>query len=248
MIADVGRTVCSISAPDGDIFYFFNAEIENKATINYFEKNSDNVKYKLVYSDMEKKKKYRALHYSKYYPNSTEGKIPRVVPFSPFVSTSDDLQVISPLYEVITPSLGNLPGRSGINIVFWTNLSENKNTLRKSSSGAFIYDSTKILRFENDKLEEVELDNYSIKLLCSAQITWERLQAIGGSYNDTKSHLTPVVKEVFVLTVQEGNIAIDFSGGGGRGMWRHNHSDNNNGGFAYAVFAPGTSLQPVNWK
>ena len=121
--------------------------------------------------------------------------------------------------------------------------------MKKDSLGVYEYDSSKILRFENDQLEEVDLDNYSIKLLCSAQITWERLKTVGGTVNDSKALVTPIIRQVFILMVQEGNIAIDFSGGGtGGGMRRHNHADNNNAGFAYAVFAPGTSLQPINWK
>jgi len=249
MIADVGRTACTLSAPNGDVYAFFNAEIENKATINYYEKHIAKSKYRIEFSEIEKKKKYRALHYARYLPNGILEATPRVVPFVYYDAAGDTTQIISPLYEVITPTLGNLPGRPGVNLIFWTNLSEKNNTLKKDSLGAFEYDRTKILKFENDKLEEVDLDNYSIKLLCSAQVTWERLRTVGGSANDAKQFVTPVVQQVYVLMVQEGNIAIDFSGGGtGVGMRRHNHADNNNGGFAYAVFAPGTSLQPINWK
>lgn len=249
MIADVGRTACTLSAPNGDIYAFFNAEIENKATINYYEKHIAKSKYRIEFSEIEKKRKYRALHYARYLPNGILEATPRLVPFVYYDEAGDTTQIISPLYEVITPTLGNLPGRPGMNIIFWTNLSEKNNTLKKDSLGAFEYDRTKILKFENDKLEEVDLDNYSIKLLCSAQVTWERLRTVGGSANDAKQFVTPVVQQVYVLMVQEGNIAIDFSGGGtGVGMRRHNHADNNNGGFAYAVFAPGTSLQPINWK
>ena len=249
MIADVGRTACTLSAPNGDIYAFFNAEIENKATINYYEKHIAKSKYRIEFSEIEKKKKYRALHYARYLPNGILEATPRLVPFVYYDEAGDTTQIISPLYEVITPTLGNLPGRPGMNIIFWTNLSEKNNTLKKDSLGTFEYDRTKILKFENDKLEEVDLDNYSIKLLCSAQVTWERLRTVGGSANDAKQFVTPVVQQVYVLMVQEGNIAIDFSGGGtGVGMRRHNHADNNNGGFAYAVFAPGTSLQPINWK
>lgn len=249
MIADIGRTACTLSAPNGDVYAFFNAEIENKSTINYYEKVISRARYRIEFSEVEKKKKYRALHYARYLPNGILETSPRLVPFVDYDAAGDATQVISPLYEVITPTLGNLPGRPGFNLIFWTNLSEKTNTLKKDSLGVYEYDSSKILRFENDQLEEVDLDNYSIKLLCSAQITWERLKTVGGVVNDSKALVTPIIRQVFILMVQEGNIAIDFSGGGtGGGMRRHNHADNNNAGFAYAVFAPGTSLQPINWK
>lgn len=249
MIADIGRTVCNLTSPSGDIYAFFNSEIINKSKVNYYETQIAQSKYRIEFSEIERKKKYRALHYSRYLPNGVLEASPRIVPFVYYSAAGDATQIISPLYEVITPTLGKLPGRPGFNLMFWTNLSEKKNTLIKDSLGVYKYDPSKILKFENDKLEEIDLDNYSIKLLCSAQITWEKLRTVGGVANDSKRYFTPVVKEVFILMAQEGNIAIDFSGGGtGSGMRRHNHADNNNGGFAYAVFAPGTSLQPINWK
>ena len=248
MIADVGRNSCNLSAPNGEVFAFYNSVIDNKQDIVYYENSVTYPKYRIVYGEVEKKRKYRALHYTRYLPNGALDPVPRVVPFLYFDAAGDATQVVSPLFEVITPTVGRLPGRPGFNLMFWTNLSEKKNTLEKDSNGIFLYDKSKILRFENDKLEEVDLDDYSIKLLCSAQIMWERLKTIGGSVNDAGPLLTPVIRSVYVLMVQEGNIAIDFSGGGMGGMRRHNHSDNDNAGFAYAVFAPGTSLQPINWR
>lgn len=248
MTADVGRTSCNLSAPNGDVYAFFNTVIDNKQDVNFFENSASPAKYRIVYGEVEKKRKYRALHYSRYLPNGVLEPTPRVVPYAAADAAGNTTQVISPLFEAITPAIGMLPGRPGFNLMFWTNLSERKNSLEKDSLGIYQYDSSKILRFENDKLDEVDFDDYSIKLLCSAQILWEQLKTSGGAINDTKPFLTPVVRSIYILMVQEGNIAIDFSGGGTGGMQRHNHSDNNNGGFSYAVFAPGTSLQPINWK
>ena len=250
MIADVGRTVCNLMAPNGEIYAFFNSVIETKSNAEFYGAYEAASKYKIVFSETEKKRKYRALHYARYLANGILESNLRIVPYVENENIAYDASaVITPLYEAITPTIGQMPGLPGFNLMFWSNLSEKKNTLEKDAVGSFIYDSKKILRFENDKLEEVDLDNYSVKILCSAVITWERLRTSWGGVQDEKAYQVPVIKKVYVLSVQEGNIAIDFSGGGsGGGIGRHNHSDNSNGGFAYAVFAPGTSLQPINWK
>ena len=249
MIADVGRTACVLTAPNGEVFAFFNSVISNKDTVSFFAPGYEFSKYRLVYGEVEKRSEFRALHYSRFLSNGVLSPLPRVVPFDKEGAVANDSSIIvSPLYETITPSAGKLPGKPGIQLMFWTNLTERTVSLKKDPIGAYIYDPDKILRFENDKLEEIDLDSYSIKLLCSALITWERLRASGGTTNDTNYVVTPVIKAVYVLMLQEGNITIDFSGGRSGGMRRHNHADNNNAGFAYAVFAPGTSLQPINWK
>ncbi len=251
MIADIGRNPCLLTAPNGDCFAFFNSVLTLTGDVSYFAAGYGPARYRLELSAVEKRSAFRALHYSRFYANGALDSTPRPVPFDDGNHSDASTIAVSPLYETITPCVGKLPGRAGFNIMFWTNLSERRNTLQKDAVGAYIYDSSKILRFENDKLEDVDLDSYSVKLLCSALIAWERLRASGGSVNDAGYVVTPVVRAVYVLMVQEGNIAIDFSGGGSGGsggLRRHNHADNNNAGFAYAVFAPGTSLQPICWK
>lgn len=249
MIADIGRTIVNLTAPNGEVFAFFNSEIANKADINYFEKHIAKSEYRITYSETEKKRKYRALHYARYLPNGAIDPNPRVVPCQLLPHAKDTTQLIAPLYETITPGVGYMRDKTAFNLVFWSNLSDKKNTLAQDQAGNFQYDPSKILRFENDKLEEVDLDDYSWKILCSASIEWRNLRTIGGIINDTNQIRTPLITAVYVIMAQEGNIAIDFSGGGsGGGMRRHNHTDNNNAGFAHGVFATGTALQPINWK
>lgn len=244
MIADIGRGIVSQVSPNGESYAFFNAEILNKTKIVYKDV-FDEEKYTLTFSSIETTNKYRALHYARYYANGIIDQTPRIVPYI----KDEDKNDVSPLYETIEPSMGNLPGRPGFNLLFWTNLASKANTLEKDQNDCYQYDESKILKFQNDKLEEVDLDSYAIKLLCSAQIIWTQLKTVGGGVSDSKTLFVPVVNKILILMVRTGNIAIDFSGGGGGGgVGRHNHADNNNGGFAYAVFAPGTSLQPISWK
>ncbi|MBO4620678.1 MAG: hypothetical protein J5654_11290 [Victivallales bacterium] len=154
-----------------------------------------------------------------------------------------------PIYEVITPQAGILPGRPGFVLSFWTNLSEAASGLL-GMDGRYHYDSTKILRFDANALGDVDLDSYSWKILCTAEVIWDRMKVNGGTLAiaDTNMMPIPVVTHIEVNLALNGNLAIDFgSGEGGGGMRRHNHADNARGGFAYAVWAPGCTLNPVNW-
>ncbi|MBQ4479694.1 MAG: hypothetical protein II943_03555 [Victivallales bacterium] len=163
--------------------------------------------------------------------------------------TGSDSPLALPLYEVITPQAGILPGRPGFVLSFWTNLSEAASGLL-GMDGRYHYDSTKILRFDANALGDVDLDSYSWKILCTAEVIWDRMKVNGGTLAiaDTNMMPIPVVTHIEVNLALNGNLAIDFgSGEGGGGMRRHNHADNSRGGFAYAVWAPGCTLNPVNW-
>ena len=54
MIADVGRTVCNLMAPNGEIYAFFNSVIETKSNAEFYGAYEAASKYKIVFSETEK--------------------------------------------------------------------------------------------------------------------------------------------------------------------------------------------------
>lgn len=251
--AEIARNLCPLTAPDGTQFVFFNTEVISKGRIDFIEDIKTSVaKYSIVFTDDEVKKKYRALHYSRYYLNSAIEAIPRLVPFSGItpkeqteMAMNQGTAYASALYEAISPAAASVPGFPGACLLFWTNLTE---PFHISGNNTSEYERSKIVKFENDKLEDYDLDLYTHKALCAAMIDWQQLKTVGGFVQDSSRITTPVVTAVHVLMTEKSRAVVDFSNGSGGGLNIHNHSDNSNGGFAYAVFAPGTSVQPVNWR
>ena len=250
MIPDVGRGVALLASPEGKIYTFFNSPLTSWDEIVYEGTST----YRMVFSSSDYGIPYRALHYLPYYSSGPLDEIPRLVPFineqiqdSDSSSETERSEVITPLWETIDPSVAKVLEDRLLSLVFWTNLTEAENSL-ESLGSTYIYDVNKVLRFDNSLLDDVDFDAYSIKMLCAAEISWERFRVSGYGASGSEAQLIPVIRRVHVLLMQTGNIVTDFGGGGGSGMRRHNHADNYNCGFAYGTFAPGTSLQLINWR
>lgn len=245
MIADIAKTPCAVTGPDDFTYLFFNHPMVGGTDIVFA--GGDGGEKRMVFGDDEKLHAYRCLHYLRAPASGGAPGMPRPVPYHD--TNAPDSALYTPLYEVITPQAGVQPGRPGLALSFWTNLAEAATTLEQDGN-EYIYDPLKVLRFDNNALGDIDLDSYSWKLLCTAQIVWDRMTLTGGTqgYADTKPLPVPVVTHVAITLALQGNLAIDFgAGGGGGGMTRHNHADNSRGGFAYAVWAPGCTLNPVNW-
>lgn len=159
----------------------------------------------------------------------------------PKINRTKTVGIANLLYESICPAISMIGGSSGINLVFWTNFNQGADV----STGT--YDENTVFKASSFDYPSALRAGVTKKALCSANISFEQLRQDGGGFNDNKPIFIPVVKSVAILSYSDGAI-FDFSGGGG-GIGRHSHESNANsaGGFAYSVFAPGTSIKPISW-
>ena len=253
MTAFCGRTICNILTPDGtEKIALFNSSIEETSNVHYFSQDGS-IKYQMPLTSNERQSGYRALHYARYKNNTQLESIRRIVPFydlSLQIESQDperQFSTVSPLYEVIGPSLLDIDGSKNDSLMFWTNSSSSD--VPVDSLGKYVYKSENVLHFDENNLEEADLDSTSTRMLCSALLGWDILRTSGSIALDLSEKWTPIVLSVSILSVSNDGLAVDFScGGSSSGIGRHNHSNNSQGGFAYAIFAPGTSLNPINWK
>lgn len=79
----------------------------------------------------------------------------------------------------------------------------------------------------------------------SVPLAWNDIQAIR-FYNEYYNANLPVPLVATEGYNQHGHTS-DYDGGWIPGRGLHDHRDNNNGGFAFAVFHPGTALPQQPW-
>jgi len=100
-------------------------------------------------------------------------------------------------------------------------------------------------------LGDVESSSSACKILCTAPIYWEKLKM--GAYDD-KAYSTPIVRNIAILACVQGEgYIVDFStggggGGGDGGAKMHNHLNNQECGFAGAVFMPSAMPRIISWR
>lgn len=247
MILDTGKTPATARLQDGCIVTFFNNTIYSTGTINFKDTNG-NDRYVITVDTTTQNNRYRALHFTRSFPQSAIDTAPRVVLFTPNVTTASATGITANfLYEVISPQIGK--SDDGIyQITFWTNVTDGS-TITQNDDGTYSYNQAAVLKFSTDRLGDVDDGSGATKLLCTAMIHWELLSQVGGGVTDTVRRLTPVIQKVIVLAKITGeNYATDFSTGGSTGMKIHNHADNNNAGFAYACFSPSAIIRPLSWR
>lgn len=251
MTLHVARNACTLNGPDGMTYFFFNSPLRNPVETEFYRPNGER-RFNMVLRPDEKVVGYRALHYSRCHANGILEKRLEIAPYCESLDITDEgsLGQCRPLFECVTPFTCSLPGATGITLSFWTNLSQGSNVVEGGVNQTYFYREDGILKFDDDNIEDIDADGYSVKCLCVARIEWELLKRKTPDGLVSKLEFIPVVHHVEILLAQSGGIAVDFGagGGGGRGNSLHNHSDNLNCGFAYAVFAPGTNVQPIAWK
>lgn len=258
-----GRTICNILTPDGtERIALFNSAIKDISSIYYYDttdgNNVDLMNYKMVLTGQEMISGQRCLHYARYDLNNVLEMTQRIVPMytkqTEIVRNGDSedspqslVRIVRPIYETISPSILDIEGSENDTILFWSNCSED---LSIDYFGHYMYDPDKIFLFDENNLEEADTESSSIRILCSAMLTWEIEKTNSSLVYDSVFRWVPMIQKVNVIGLFTDGMIVDFSNGSGNGggFGRHNHSNNNQCGFAYAVAAPGTSLNPVNWK
>ena len=249
MIADVGKSPCGYTLPNGNLISFFNGTMLNKGTVVWYDTN-DAQRYTMTLDADALAKQYRSLFYQRYALNGSLETISRIVPFlGNVVETTGSHLPVQPLFEIINPTINKVPGMFGMSLIYWSNIKADA-VLLQDSNKAYKYDATKLYKLETNKLSEIEDNENATKILCSATVNFEMLKQKGAGIEDSQFILTPVVQSVSVLTLIAGqNYIVDFSVSSGGGLRRHSHINNGNGcGLSYSVFAPGSSLAPISWQ
>lgn len=262
------KTLASCQITDGTLVSFFNDTPYQAGPINWYNQ-SNQIKYTMVLSENDISQGHRMLLWSRYFLRGSIDTIPRVVPFllgdvlgdfdnvenedisesgvpspsSIFGDSGSDMSIdiVYPLYEAMIPALSELKDSSNTNVVFWTNLKPG--AVQDDNA----YRADNIFRVSSYDYRAAVNAGITRKALCSATISFEMLKQSGGGLTDIHFVHIPVITNVKILSFSDGAI-FDFSGGGG-GIGIHSHESNSNsaGGFAYSVFAPGSSVKPISW-
>lgn len=240
MITDVGKITPSLFMGDGSIYTFVNETI---TTSSWIYRDTNNVqRYATTIQNSALSAKNRALHFYRSYPGSNFGATKIPVVYLPSSTQGTSAGAASQfLYECIAPQIA-INKEQVFQLIFWTNVTSTDKFTQDTNTGEIIYDQTNVVKFENDELGNIDSD--SIKVLCSANINFELL-----STDTTTRMQTPVIRKIMVLDkINDGNVITDFAGGGGNGLKIHNHADNNNGGFAFSVYAPSSIMRIMSWE
>lgn len=255
---DVSKSIVVVKKEDGNMCYLRNSEIDFIGDVMWTGVNG-NVLYKMTISQTDFDNKYRALHWSNSYSGEANSLEKRIVLWNTHTKVvveasgegesstpASSFYEAKPVYEAIGPSSYKAATQLGLSIVFWSNLKPNI-----SQDGVSTYVSEKVYLIKGNNYDEALSAGIGQKILCRANIVFQPLKQSGGGITDTKLILFPVIDSISVVTVENSPV-FDFAGGGtgtGGAVGRHHHGDNsvNSGGFAYSVFAPGTSLNPISW-
>ena len=260
-MSDQGKAPAPILHPSGDVFVFFNDY--NTLTATDFLNADGTVLYTYNPSTTAAKSamslNYRYLQYKRFTPSDPLASVK--VGFVPWVEDDQDYSKavpVLPLYEAINPVATYLDNHGAASLVFWTNLATGGDTFKITDTsspnvGKYVYDSTKVALYQQDQLSSVTIPTNSTRALLAIRIEFKMLgQAPTGTQPTTNlMQLVPIATKPMILDEQKGFYPIlDFSSGGGTGMRLHSHLNNsmNQGGYCFAVLAPGTSTPMLPWE
>ena len=245
-----GKTPAVVVLPDGDVMTLYNDVVQY---------NIDGMRLKNTEDDTEDLFVSPAPAINNRCLVFVRSQGRRVVEPIRFVGVSPNEHFndteLNPLYEVINPEIKTISNSDSAMLVFWTNFTEEVDS----------YDADKVLRFEESNLV---YDGDSVyRALCSTVIQFEKYYIEGGAVattsGDDPSGLDDEIKNTYDLVViatkptliqiyKNDYPIIDFASGGGSfggsGMRRHMHSSNDDYGFAFSVFHPGTSVPQKPWE
>lgn len=257
-ISLVAKTPVPLHLPNGGYCILFHDFTNGYSTSFFTDANKQRLYTKL---DMSKIAQQRCLQYKIYSDRySIEPDVVSAVPLIDKNSTEDDGSSISqPLFECNSPVATYVDEKGGANLLFWTNLMQGVSAFEKDQNGQYIYDASKILKINHNQMDSFTFSTGQItRALCSVHISFVYLYAeteISTEEKKTVRSLIPVASSPVVLhLIKADSPVLDFGtggsdNGGSSGIRRHSHATNADGGFAFAVLHPGTSIPPgIPWK
>ena len=249
MINDVGKNAAIIKLNDFTL-NFFNSTIAGtlESGISILDEDGVKVRYKMSIDNDGIGS--RCLMFVRSFSGDVlKGVGMRPVIYVPPIVVSSVTGITCiPLYECISPSAMMMVS-GNYQLTWWTNFDS---TPSLDSNGAYVYDYSLIHKFKTNSLGDVESNSNACKILCTAPVHWEKLKM--GTYDD-KPYNTPIIRNIAILACVKGEgYIVDFStGGGGGGSGEggakiHNHLNNQECGFAGAVFMPSAMPRIISWK
>ena len=266
MATSVGRTPATVKANDNYFVSMFNKFLDADKSWSETKFYDDAMigvgsgtggpRYVMSIDNADQSEAHRCLHFVRH--NQQGANSADFISAVPVLYVPNDNILIStpgigipamPLFEVISPTITNVGGKS-FQLTWWTNVDD-----VSKCSGGMGYDPTIIKKFSSNDIENFEDSQGAARLLCTAPIVWENLSTVappaqGAETTGVVKYLpTPVIYNVGVvhLVTGEGYI-VDFSTGGGAGGMRvHSHTSMEDGGFAVSVYAPSAMIRPANW-
>ena len=257
MPTEIGSTSPSVILGDGSVITFINTKQKSNAyaSVNYkyHQLNDVDVGYSLSLSATETKRVlffYSGYHQS-VFNNSSNFNSATGCPV-PYVSydvagTTPGLQSAKFLYEVFFPQISRA---NGVNQMSFCTTVRDINAVEAGAD----FDPDLSYNILGDTSLNGDIDAIKAAyprgavVFCSAMLHWKHLKYSSEITSEIVGFV-PFVRKVLILNYMLLSDYVFLAGGGGGGIGRHSHESNSNNacGFAYSVFAPGSSIKPISW-
>ena len=251
MVNDVGKTVATIKLLDGTVVNFFNKTYSLKQDIYFYDENGSS-RYAITRDNDSFTNKYRCGYYAHSYSQSANFSQPRLIlNLSGITISGGGAVTANPLWQMISPSVNKL-NVDEYQLSWWSNV-DAKGSLKPIDANVYKYDIKQIRRFSYNELANLPENASACKILCTANIRWERLaQGTASGPTESHCHLTPIIVNPTIVTlIEEQGYITDFATGGGSGsggIGMHAHTSMQDGGFAAAIFMPSANMRVLNWR
>lgn len=247
MITNTGKSIVSIKTNEGIVISIFNRTFHAWGSTINLNDMQNNKRYNIAIDQSYITNQYRCACFSMSYANNSLRTTPHLVVYAPDMSTKSNNGITAyPLFELISPSV-NKTGDI-YQLTWWSNVA-NYSQLTQINN-IYQYDPSVIKKFSQSTISSEKSTNSSANLLCTAHIYFEKLKQSGSGTFDARPRITPVIHHVAIVDVITGQgYVTDFSSGGDDGgIGMHSHLDNNDGGYAAAVFMPSAIMKPFTWS
>ena len=247
MITNTGKTIATMKVPDGTVLNIFNRTFYSWGKTINFQDDRGKSRYSIAIDQSYISNQYRCACFTRSFANNAIGMTPYILLYVPDLSkTTDNGTTAYPLFELISPSI-NYTGNI-YQLTWWSNVKDYSKL--ENVNGIYKYDAEKIKRFSQSTIATETESNTCGNILCTAQLYFEKLKQTGSGAFDSNIRMTPIIRNIAIVTLLTGQGYItDFSSGGGDGgIGMHSHLSNNDGGFSAAVFMPSAIMKPFTWS
>lgn len=225
MIGHTGKNISTAVAPNGDLYSFWNDYYATMPASIVLKDISDATLFTFTKTETSQ---YRCLLYQKHYANSSSTSAIYPILFND--TTDLSASVIYPLYECLNPQVYFNNAKGGAVLTFWSNMTSDYDETTK------VYDRTKVIKFEEDKLDNPTVPASFKRCLFSAPLIFNQY-AIGSL--STIDVFPICLKPHLVYFKTDTNPVTDFSLGGGGSTLAYIDSSAGGGIYNVTLYANG---------